>query len=387
MPFLVLLAQLLCGSLPFLALGYLFRLRLPRFSRALYLIGGVVAVLLFFIWLTEVAGWQRTAHLNELTYNLGQPAVRNYLETKAPTEQTLLFLSLSSRAIYREISLNPERKTALLPLLGWMAEWAANPQRFEQWRSPGSWNRELFFLAHAGILIGHYQIISLDERYNDAWQDIGRYLSTALVRSRYKHLPSRQRDEALRSYDNAAAIYMLRLFDRYFGEQSALVVMRDWSRYIENELYHDGYTLPCAGFSTTNRCRLAPTATAAALLIAYSAEAEAPIAKDFWRAYKHLYKRNFLLLSARFRETRRGEELPRFCENTVVPLQCAAYQNELSQWAAAARGDWLSYYAVHNRLYLRDMLGGRIRTWEVPLGQRLPTLLRLAARLAAETET
>ncbi len=385
MPFLILLLQIICATSLFFGLGYLLRKRLPTWTRILYLLGGILTVLLAFIWTTEVAGWQRRAHLNQLLYNLRNAQFRAYLETQAPREETLFFLSLTSQAIFQEIDRHPERKAELLPFLRWMADWVTEPERFPQWRSPGSWNRELFFLSHAGILIGHYQLVSLDERHGDAWQDIGRFVATGLTRSRYKHLASRQRDEALRTYDNAAALYMLYLFDGYFGEEAAYVAVRDWSTYISNELKYNGFTLPCAGFSMTNRCRLEPTATSSAILTGYTAATGATVAKDFWRAYKHLFKREFLVISARFNPAPRGGELPPFCETTVVPLQCATYQNELSQWAAAARGDWLSYYQLHTRLYLRDIFGGNRPSWEIPVGQRLPALIQLAARSAAET--
>lgn len=386
MALLILLLFLLSSTFIFLITGWVLRLHYPQFSRGLYLFSGVIGLVVFFLWLAEVAGWQRKAHYEQVVYSLQDESYWNHLEETEQIEETLLMMSMASQGLYQRVQEDADLRTEVVPLLGRMVRWVADEHRFPQWNRRGDWERHAFFLAHAGIIIGHYQLLTLDETYNTRWRRIGTYLGEGITRSSYKHLASRPRDEALRPYDNAAVLYALSLFDRYYGEELLPAASRDWQRYVDLELQHNDTALPCAGFTPTNRCRLYPVASSLALLTGYSAAAGAPLARDFWREYKHYYKKlPYPWLWASFRITPAGVDRPQFCDMSIKPLGCGNYQNALSQWAAACRGDRLTYFHLHNTLYLRDILGKGVVSWRVPVRQRTGPLLETAIRLAGET--
>ena len=135
-----------------------------------------------------------------------------------------------------------------------MADWVVKRNNFSQWRSRGSdWEREVYFMAHAGIVLGHYQLVTGRENYAEQLQRIGEFLGNRMRKARYKHLYSREGEDLLRPADNAAAIYALTLYDRYYGEAYTAPTAREWIDYIGRELHYAESRLPCAAFNETNR--------------------------------------------------------------------------------------------------------------------------------------
>lgn len=386
MRFLALLAILLFGSGIFLVVAWFLRQRSPQFSRALYILAGGISLLLLVLWLFEAAGWQARAHYRQIEYALSDSTLQSFLVRGVDAEKSLLMASLCSRGLagYSRVAHDSVEVEAVKHRLAWLAHWVADEKRFPVWRRSAEWEQQAFFLAHAAIILGHYQMVTLDETYGAKWTKLCKYLSDGITRSRYKHLASRPRDIALRPYDNAAALYALSLHDSYFGSQLRPTATRDWSAYLNRELLFDDTALPCSGFTSTNRCRLMPVGSSMALLTAYAAEADATISRDFWREYRHYYKESVMNIMAGFRTVPQGAELPDFCDESIWPLQCGTYQTELAQWAAAAGSDRLTYYQINNYLLLTDMFSPLSNAWKQPPNRRVEALIRLGARLSAE---
>lgn len=383
MPFLAFLVILLSGAGVFLVFGWLLRVRQPRASLILFILAGGVGLLLFYLWLLDAAGWQQNSLYQRLSYGLRDTSIQQFARANPEPERLLFLFSLSSQALAGVAAEKAEYQNDAHGLLRWMAEWVADERRFPVWQQRGEWEQQAFFLAHACIVLGHYQQATLDEAYAQKWTQAAQFLANGLTHSRYKHLASRPRDIALRPYDNAAILYALQLHDRYFGSQLLGPALRDWSRYVERELQYDDTTLPCSGFTATNRCRLFSVSSSLAILTAYSAQVEAPISRDFWRELRHYYKENVLNLWATFRTVPEGNELPDFCDDSIAPLSCGLYQTELCQWAAASRHDWLTYYQLNNTLILRDIFGRPDLVGYQPPLRKVEAMIRLSARLCA----
>ncbi len=380
MKVLIFLLQLLLLAGPFVLAAYAVRYFTDSrlWFRTLLLVGGGLGVLLFFVWLTDLAGWQRAGQARRLAHYLGQENYRAYLlrPEKDPLllERRLLLLDWSSRALVQAAA----RDTALVPAalnqLNWTTEWVLDRQRFPAWREGRGWDRQLFFLTHAlGILTTRARVYD-DDRYAEERARIAKYLSAALPRSRYKHLAGRPYDEALRPGENALALAALAEYYGQTGRQPPTEPTLDWYRYTQKELTHEGTKLPCAGFNETDRCRYAPVNNALGLMTVGITRAAPDLGRELYQDYRPFFFHTFWGLLGRFATEWAGEELPEFCDDNARPLQCGELDDPVGQWAAAVNEDWLVYYQLHNRLFLRDIFTGRPElpagapeTWEKPL--------------------
>ncbi len=386
MHFLVLLLLILLGAGLFFLLAWLFRRRNLRVARALAIVGGTIALTLLFVWTTERSGWRQDSQYHRLSQGLLDRDYRYYLNQSDDWELPLLLHSVASTGFYRLARQDEERQVRVESELLALAQWVGDPDRFTQWQSANrrNWEQQLFFLTHASIILGHYQLLSLDERYSELWRAACEQLALGIERSRYKHLASYPRDAALRPYDHSAAIYALTLYDSYFGETTATRINSEWGKYVAKELTWSSSTFPCAGFTQTNRCRLTPTGTSTAYLVAYLGEAKSSLAREYWREFRFFFKRTVLGLTAHTMVTPGTDELPEFCQDNVRPFPyCGQFQNEMSFWAAGARGDWLSYHQYYNGLFFRDLFNAPPPFGQVPMTGRTETLLRTAIQLAA----
>lgn len=386
MHFLVLLLLILLGAGAFFLFAWLFRKRNLRVTRVLAIIGGTVSLILLFVWITERSGWRQEGQFTQLRQGIFDREYRFYLDQSDELELPLLLHSIASSGFYRmarqNSTLQPQVEADLLT----MAQWVSDRDRFPQWKPANrrGWDQQLFFLTHASIILGHYQLLSLDERFAELWRATSQHLATSIQRSRYKHLASYPRDAALRPYDHGAAIYALTLFDTYYAETTATSINSEWGKYVAKELTWSSSNFPCAGFTQTNRCRLTPTATSTAYLIAYLGEARSSLARDYWREFRFFFKRTIVGLSAHSMITPGTDEIPEFCQDNVRPFPyCGAFQNELSFWAAAARGDWLSYHQYYNGLFFRDLFNPPLSLNQIPMTGRTEAMLRQAISLAA----
>jgi hypothetical protein len=266
------------------------------------------------------------------------------------TDELLLLTSMSSQALFRTASFIPEKKEAIDSALYLMASWVADRSNLRQWQRNANWDREVYFLAHAGATLGHYQLLTNDLTFEQAFKNIGEHLGKRLQRGRYKHLLSRPTEDFFRPADNAAALYTLSLFDELYGTEYASTNYKDWAGYLRDELYYAESRLPCSAFSATNRCFLEPTATATGLYIAYRAAARPEgIDNDIpWREWLHYFGKTSLSpFSLGIRSNMRTGETPRFCDQTAYPLDCNRYESAVGLWAAAEYGGDYTYFRLY----------------------------------------
>ncbi|MEZ4985146.1 MAG: hypothetical protein R2795_08950 [Saprospiraceae bacterium] len=384
MPFLSFLLILLSGAGFLLGFAYLLRQKLAALSKGLMLSGVLVALLLAGLWLVEVAGWERKGIYKQLMYGLENEPLQHYIRNQGDIQETvLIMMSQSATALRQMKDRMPEDSARIAVQLSRMANYVTNHQQFSIWKNKRNWEQQLFFLAHASIVIGHYQSATGDEAYNEQWTSAANFLLSGISRSQYKHLASRPADEALRPADNAAALYALKIFDDYHGTPNLAVAGEDWSEYIKRELAYEDTQLPCAGFTATNRCRLPSVGTSLAMLTAYSASAELPIARDFWREFRYYHKETFVNVTGWINPTSKNRDLPEFCDFSVEPLVCGRYQDEFALQAAAVGGNWLTYYQLNNMMLLHDLFHPVNQTWERAPQEQVYSMLELATRLAA----
>lgn len=384
MSFLALLIILLFGAGLFGLIAYLLRNRMRRTALVLGGIGTIIALFFIGLWLVEVSGWQREGLLKQLAYGLQKEELRDFIEHQEDNRETsLLMMSLASTALSQMAELDPAHREFAVEQMQWMASFVINEDRFPNWNAKRNWDQQLFFLTQAGIILANYQILSTDTIYEKRWQQVANFLHTGITRSQYKHLASRPQDMALRPADNAAALYALKLFDTYHGTNYSDLAGEDWSNYIRKELQYEDTKLPCAGFTTTNRCRLSPVGGSLAVLNAYVSAAELPISTDFWREFRYYYKESFVNVFGWVNITARGEDMPEFCDFSMDPMLCGRYETSFAQYAAAKRKDWVTYYQLNNSLLMEDFFHPPNRLWQQPPQEQLRGMLNLAIRLAA----
>lgn len=304
--------------------------------------------------------------------------------TELTDRDELLFLASSAAmALYRARPHLPEWAGRIDGALRFLARWVVEEGGYPQWRNHRDWDKEVFFLAHAGATIAHYQLATGNtEVYAPALRDIGEHLGQRLRRGRYKHLISRPSEEFFRPADNAAALYTLGLYDRIAGKNYLPVAFRDWSTYLAEELYYEESRLPCAAFSATDRCQLAPSATVAGLYIAYRAAAgsEEDAASDIpWQEWMHYFKETSLSpFSVTVRYNMRSGEATRFCDQGAIPLECQYYERAAGLWAAAEyEGDY-TYFRLFSGLVLRRWLFPKTNYQRMTIGDRRRALTRIA---------
>ncbi len=300
------------------------------------------------IYVQEVEKIQATADLDVLLRELGRTEVLSGGDLR-DEEETLFLLSTSSQALYLGLDYAPERKGAIDSLLRRIADWSVRYRNLPQWGKGSDWDREVFFLAHAGSVLGHYQLATADETYAPYFQRIGRYLGQRMKLAHYKHLGSHGDENMLRPADNAAAIYVLTLYDAYYGEAIAAPTRREWTDYIQRELYYAESRLPCAAFTTTNRCSIEPSAAATGLYISYrAAAAPGEVTDDIpYREWLHYFKRfSGNPFSLHIRPNMRSGQVARLCDAGLAPLDCGLYEDAIGLWAAAEYGGGYTYFRL-----------------------------------------
>jgi hypothetical protein len=185
--------------------------------------------------------------------------------------------------------------------------------------------------------------------------------------------------------DNAAALLALQLHDQFYDSELLPAAADDWDNYIAKELRFDGARFPCAGFTTTNRCRLVPVGTSFAWLNIYTTRVGRESARYYWRDFRHYYKESFGFLAAWITEVPEDGVMPEFCDFSVQPLHCGKFATAFGMQAAAQRGDWLSYYQLNNTSLLKDLVNPPNRLWSQRPQDQVDGMIKLAARLIAVT--
>ncbi len=382
------------GLLPPLLFSLLFLLpawyfwRLGR--RAVAAVPVVIALGLFIytlaIYVQDARRIQAGHDLEVLLTELSRPDLLEISDLRG-SEEILFLAGSASLALSRSAAHFPDRASDIGRALAGLAEFAAARENFPQWRRSTDWDRELFFVAHAGAVLGHFQLLTGEDTYADQFRRIGRHLAGRLRRARYKHLISREGEDYLRPADNAAALYTLRLYDRVFGEEVSAPTFREWTGYVSDELYYAESRLPCAAFSATNRCRLEPSAVASGLYISYRAMADPdPVVDDIpWVEWLHYFKRSsFTPFSLSVRASMRDGEDARFCGLGGQPLSCDHFEEEIGMWAAAEYGGWYTYFRLFSGPVLQRWLGAPTNYAAMRTAARVPALTELALRLVAE---
>lgn len=299
------------------------------------------------------------------------------------TDDLLLLTSMSSQALYRSVSYVPEWSTAIDSTLYLMAAWVADRNNLSQWKRNANWDREVYFLAHAGATLGHYQLVTNDLTFEQAFKNIGEHLGKRLQRGRYKNLLSRPSEDFFRPADNAAALYTMSLYDKFYGSDYSASNYKDWAAYLKDELYFAESRLPCSAFSATNRCTLEPTATATGLYIAYRAAARpAEITNDIpWREWLHYFGKTSLSpFSLSIRSNMRKGTTPRFCDQTAYPLDCGRYEDAVGLWAAGEYGGDYTYYRLYATYAMRRWFYSPINYNSLRAPRRIEELTRVAIR-------
>jgi hypothetical protein len=298
-------------------------------------------------------------------------------------DDLLLLTSLSSQALYRSEDLLPGRKTALDSALYTMAAWVADRDNLRQWKRNANWDREVYFLAHAGATLGHYQLVTNDLTFERAFKNIGEHLGKRLQRGRYKNLISRPTEDFFRPADNAAALYTMSLYDQLYGTDYSQRNYDDWAQYLKDELYFAESRLPCSAFSATNRCTLEPTATATGLYIAYRAAARPQEKTDDipWREWLHYFGKTSLSpFNLSIRSNMRTGTMTRFCDQTAYPLDCGRYEEAVGLWAASEYGGDYTYYRLYATYAMRRWFRAPVNYVGLRPPLRIEALTRVAVR-------
>ncbi|MEM9836039.1 MAG: hypothetical protein AAF828_06030, partial [Bacteroidota bacterium] len=249
-----------------------------------------------------------------------------------------------------------------------------------------SWKDNLFFLAHAAIIMGHYQDLSKDETYAQRFRQVGEFLGKGIPNARYKNLVSHPQEDVMRAADNAAAIYAISLYDQYYATNYTPAAMANWKTYLEKELRFAESHLPCSGFTATNRCKLDPTASSIGMMLGYLGAA-GDEDQMMYREWLHYFKDLGLSpLSLSFSSGMRRKDDPRFCDLAAYPLPCEAHLPAIGLWLAAEYGGDYTFARLLSRQLLTNK---RTLADELPLSnptRRREKLTDIAIRVIAEME-
>lgn len=308
--------------------------------------------------------------------------------TLSDPEEALFLASSGSQALYAAAQKGAVAGGRIDSILSLLAEAVTDRRRFPVWNRSRDWDRQVFFLAHAGAVLAHYQLVTGDaETYADDLGAIGRHIGQRLRRARYKHLVSRPAEEFYRPADNAAALYTLSLYDRLTDGNDLAVSFNDWTNYLSDELYHAESRLPCAAFNKSNICQLEPSAVASGLYIAYRAAA-APerVENDIpWREWIHYFrKNNFSPFTVSIRHNMRDGQPTRFCNQGAQPLECERFERAVGMWAASEYGGEYTYFRLFSTVVFRRWFGGTTDYAGLSPARRTPALTRLALRTVGE---
>lgn len=302
-------------------------------------------------------------------------------------EQRLLLASTASRALLNAKKFYPEQDSLINITLERMATFAASVDNFPIWKKRKSWDDQAFFLAHAGAILGHFQIGTGKTKHAGEIGWVGNHFSTRMVRAKYKHLPSRPDELFFRPADNAAALYALRLYDELNETGQFSTTYKEWSTYLKSELYYEESRLPCAAFSSTNTCQLEPSAAATGLFIAYNAAAQDTVISDIpYREWLHYFKGPINTpFTLNIKEDMRKDEQTRFCDLGAHPMKCGSYEEAIGLWAAAEYGGGYTYFRLFAGVLFQHWLGNPVDYSSMRPTRRVRALQEVAFRAMGET--
>lgn len=304
-------------------------------------------------------------------------------------DRALFLASAASTAIFKAYERGYPAAGKVDSVLAFLAERVTDRRSYPAWRRQRNWDREVFFLAHAGAVLAHYELVTGDgDTHGSDLRAIGDHLGRRLQRGRYKHLISRPTEEFFRPADNAAALYALSLYERIAASEQFAPSFRDWTTYLSNELYYAESRLPCAAFSVTDRCQLEPSATATGLYIAYRAAAAPGLSDPIpWREWTHYFRRFSLSpFSVDVRHNMRAGEPTRYCDQGTEPLECRRFERSVGLWAAAEYDGDYTFFRLYAPVVLNRWLSEPADPTTMGSEQRVNYLTRLAIRAAAGWE-
>ncbi|MEM6396345.1 MAG: hypothetical protein AAF741_08365 [Bacteroidota bacterium] len=374
------LPMLLC-SLVFVAVGLLLRTKNKVVAAVIGLIGLVLTIHSVGIFTNDRGDKLAAEQFEALLENFEEEDIWPHFYDEA-SDQELMLASLTSMALYRGALRFPDYEARAVGVMRALADWVTDTKRFPVWKMRTSRAREVFFLAHAACIIGHYQHTSKDETYSDEFQRSAEYLGRNMTKSPYKMLVSRPTENLFRPADNAVGIYAISLYDGYYATQFLTPTMEDWLKYVASELTYRESRLPCSSFSETDRCRYAPNATSLGIAYAYLAAATPDVPEGVHTGYKewahYFKKRNLSPYTLQIRTLPRGQSDPNSCNIASAPLGCERYENAVGLWISAEHQGWYTYGRLLNGLRLRATFGQKTDYSRWTPRQRVVPLTRLA---------
>ncbi|MEL6141659.1 MAG: hypothetical protein AAFU67_08575 [Bacteroidota bacterium] len=369
-------------GLVFVALGFLVWKKKWWAALLPWFLGLGFIVYAFVILNNAKEGKQAMADYSQLIRELNRDDFRSYYLSH-PDDEQIQLLSLASQALYTTALRFPAQKQRVLPLLREYADFMADSRRFPTWGRTNKWKESVFFLAHAGIIIGHYQNLSKDETHAQRLRQVGEYLGGAIPVARYKNLISRSSEDMYRPADNAAALYAVHLYDLYYATEYSESAQRNWLNYLESELKYAESHLPCSAFSSTNTCKLDPTAAGLGMMVGYLGASGATNHR-LYREWQHYFKRsNWLPLRLTISSKMRGKSPARFCDQGSAPLSCEDQLIAIGMWLAATyQQNYVFARGLSGRMIARDQY--RFQLGDTRPVRRVATLMELAIYVMAE---
>lgn len=322
-------------ALVFLLLGYWVWQRKRWWALLPYGIGAMLFLYSLNVYGIAKGHRQAFADYQQLMRLWERPEVQATLLAD-PSEQQLYLASLTSQALYETVQRFPAQRERASALLGVLADWVSDSGRFPPWRNPNRWAEQGFFLAHAGIILGHYQIISQNESHAKRFRQCGEFLGQALPTAKYKNIHSRPSEAFIRPADNAAALYTIALYDAYYASSLGKAALTDWLAYAHRELEFEESHLPCSAFSADDRCKLDGTASSLGMMIAYLGAA-GHRNPQLYREWLHYFKQLSLSpISTSFQADMKHKEAAKFCDIAAYPLGCEVNLDAIAMWLAAS---------------------------------------------------
>ncbi len=338
-------------AIVFLLLGWLVWRRKGWWALLPFGMGALLFLYALQIYGTARGHGQALADYQQLLRLLEREEVGNLLLSES-SDVHLYLVSLASQAMYYSAQRFPAQRERVAPLMARWAAWVADSRAFGQWARSKRWNEEVFFLAHAGIILGHYQLLTKDETHSKRFRQCGEFLGNTLLGAKYKNIPSRPEENFIRPADNAAALYAVSLYDQYYATDLSQRALVDWLAYTQRELEYAESHLPCSAFSADDRCKLDPTASSLGMMIAY-AGAAGNNSPQMYREWLHYFKKiNFSPIYASFVSDMKNKNPSKFCDIAAFPLTCDDNLDAIALWLAAEHGGDYTFARVLSKRML-----------------------------------
>ncbi|MEO1302775.1 MAG: hypothetical protein AAFV36_06280 [Myxococcota bacterium] len=193
------------------------------------------------------------------------------------------------------------------------------------------------YLSHLNIVLGVYELLARDGRYNGAHERVTRHLM-ALSANPLAHAPSYPNEKARWPADQSALLFSVWLYDRVHGTALAHAPVRRWLDVVQSHTAGDHGDLPVSELSGSKANADLPRGCAMSFTAHYAAAFAPDYARDLWHRYRRAFMVDLFGLAG-LREWPRGIDREADIDSGPIVRGIGAAATGLGLGAAGDVGD------------------------------------------------